>query len=170
MGAVLFYIFAIVAVLAAFLVITFRNPINSALSMVVCFFCLAAIYVLLSAHLIAILQILVYAGAIMVLVLFVIMLMNLRDWELRWGKFQWFKVFGFLLAGLLLIEGIHFLKGSGEQSAVELSEGFGTVEAVGTALFSKYLLPFEMVSILLLVGIVGAVVLTKKKIREEEKK
>ena len=169
METVLFYIFAVVAVLAAFLVITFRNPINSALSMVVCFFSLAAIYVLLSAHLIAILQILVYAGAIMVLVLFVIMLMNLRDWELRWGRFRWFKVFGFILAGLLLIEGLHFLKGSEEQSAVELSEGFGTVEAVGTALFSKYLLPFEMVSILLLIGMIGAVVLTKKTIKKEEK-
>ena len=166
MGAVLFYIFAIVAVFAAFLVITFRNPINSALSMVVCFFSLAAIYVLLSAHLLAILQILVYAGAIMVLVLFVIMLMNLRDWELRWGRFRWYKVIGFLLAGLLLIEGIHVVKGVKTWSAAELSEGFGSVEAVGMKLFSNYLLPFEMVSILLLIGMIGAVVLTKKKIKE----
>lgn len=166
MEAALFYIFAVLAVLAAFLVITFRNPINSALSMVVCFFCLAAIYVLLSAHLIAILQILVYAGAIMVLVLFVIMLMNLRDWELRWGRFRWYKVIGFLLAGFLLIEGIKVVKGVKNWNAAELPEGFGSVGAVGIKLFSDYLLPFEMVSILLLIGMIGAVVLTRKKIKE----
>ncbi|MFQ6091510.1 MAG: NADH-quinone oxidoreductase subunit J [bacterium] len=166
MGAVLFYVFAIIAVLAAFLVIVFRNPINCALSMVVCFFALAAIYVLLSAHLIAVLQILVYAGAIMVLVLFVIMLMNLRERELGRWEFTWPKIIGFILAGLFLIEGINFLKGVKGWNAVEISKGFGTVEAVGTKLFSRYLLPFEMVSILLLIGIIGAVVLTKKKIGE----
>ena len=166
MEIVLFYIFAVIAVFAAFLVITFRNPINSALSMVVCFFSLAALYVLLSAHLIAVLQILVYAGAIMVLVLFVIMLMNLREWQLKWGKFTWPKVIGFILAGLLLVEGISFLKGVKGHTAPELSEGFGTVEAVGTKLFSTYLLPFEMVSVLLLIGMIGAVVLTKKKLKE----
>ena len=166
MGVVLFYIFAVIAVLAAFLVITFRNPIHSALSMVVCFFSLAALYVLLSAHLIAVLQILVYAGAIMVLVLFVIMLMNLRDWELRWGRFRWYKVLGFILVGLLLVEGINLVKGVRDWQAAELSEGFGTVEAVGTKLFSDYLLPFEMVSILLLIGMIGAVVLTKKRLKD----
>lgn len=166
MGAVLFYLFAVIAVLAAFLVITFRNPINSALAMVVCFFCLASMYVMLSAHLIAVLQILVYAGAIMVLVLFVIMLMNLREWELGLWKFTLPKVIGLGLVALLLIEGINMLKGVKDWQPAELSEGFGTVEAVGTRLFSNYLLPFEMVSILLLVGMVGAVVLTKKKLKE----
>jgi len=165
-GGVLFYIFAIIAVIAAFLVITFRNPINSALAMVVCFFCLASIYVLLSAHFIAVLQILVYAGAIMVLVLFVIMLMNLREWELGLWKFTLPKVIGLGLAGLLLIACIKMLGSVKDIDPAEIPEGFGTVEAVGTKLFTYYLLPFEMISILLLVAIVGAVVLTKKKLKE----
>ncbi len=166
METVFFYIFAAVAIVAGLSVVIFRNPIHSALSMVVCFFALAGIYVLLSAHLVAILQILVYAGAIMVLVLFVIMLTNLKDRQLGLLKFTWTKVFGFVLSGLLLVEGIHLVTRAKSAPAAGIPPDFGTVEAVGDKLFSTYLLPFEMISLLLLVAMVGAVALTRKKIKE----
>jgi NADH-quinone oxidoreductase subunit J len=162
----LFYLFSLVAVIAAVSVVTARNAIASALSLVVCFFFLAADYVLLDAHFVAVIQILVYAGAIMVLFIFVIMLLNLRDdapkpiLDLsRRG------LVGMLVAGILGSSLLAALENMPETTRAPLPEGYGVVATVGQTIFSgNYLLPFEVVSVLLTVAMVGAVVLAKREI------
>lgn len=165
--SVLFYLFSLIAVLAGFFVVTARNPIASALSLVVCFFFLAANYVLLDAHFVAVIQVLVYAGAIMVLFIFVIMLLNLRPGVGPALDISPRALFGLVVAGLLgvgLIAGLEAMTGP---FAAPLPDQFGTIESVGTELFkpdSRWLLPFETVSALLTVAVIGAVVLAKREI------
>ena len=164
--AVLFYLFSLVAIVAGFSVVTSRNPIASALSLVVCFFFLAADYVLLDAHFVAVIQILVYAGAIMVLFIFVIMLLNLRDdapsplLELsRRG------LVGILVAGVLGTGLVTALEAMPATTPAQIADDYGRVASVGEAIFSgHYLLPFEVVSALLTVALVGAVVLAKREL------
>lgn len=172
MEQVLFYLFAFVAVATALYVVAARNPIHSALSLIGTFFALSAIYVLLGAHLLAAIQILVYAGAIMMLFVFVIMLLNLQDEEFGTPRPTVMKVIG---AGALAVGGAvlgwRVLRNAGAiDGAVRGADGlaalpgFGTTEAVGRALYGTYLLPFEVTSLLLLVSIVAAVVIAKAKI------
>lgn len=160
--AVLFYIFAAFAVVFAVGVVWARNPIYSALSLIGTLFAVAAIFVLQSAPLLAILQILVYAGAIMVLILFVIMLLNLTPRELGKANVNAPKVIGayFMAAtGILLLIR---LRESVWTPDPAVDAHFGSIENVGMVLYTKYLLPFEMVSVLLLGAIIGAVILTRK--------
>ncbi|UCD84056.1 MAG: NADH-quinone oxidoreductase subunit J [Deltaproteobacteria bacterium] len=163
METMLFYFFAFVAVATALLVITRRNPIHSALWLVLCFFSLAAVYVLLSAHFIAIIQIMVYVGAIMVLVLFVIMLLNLSEKELGDAKPTVLKFCGVILSGIFMVLLADGVKVLAPQAAVSVDEKFGTAEMLGRLLFTDYLLPFEIASLLLLTAMIGAVVLAKKR-------
>jgi NADH-quinone oxidoreductase subunit J len=149
---VLFYIFALGGIVSALLVVTRRNPIIAAIYIIVNFFCLAGIYLTLHAQFIAVVQILVYAGAIMVLFVFVIMLLNLGDERsLRDG-------FGVLMELVYI-----FTIPSGPQT-IEMTRAtdIGTVEAIGRVLFTQFLFPFEITSLLLTAAIVGAVVLAKK--------
>lgn len=165
--AVLFYLFSLVAIVAGISVVTTRNPIASALSLVVCFFFLAGNYVLLDAHFVAVIQILVYAGAIMVLFIFVIMLLNLReDVPTPLLELSRRGLVGILVAGILGTGLITALEAMPKTEGVgELGPEYGTVASVGTAIFSgDYLLPFEVVSVLLTVALVGAVVLAKREI------
>lgn len=165
--AVLFYLFSLVAILSGLSVILARSPIASALSLVTCFFFLAADYVLLDADFVAVIQILVYAGAIMVLFVFVIMLLNLREGEPGVPMFELSRraLVGMALAGLMgvgLIAGLEAWKGDLPATS---PEGFGSIVSVGQAMFGgSYLLPFEVVSVLLTVAVVGAVVLAKREI------
>jgi len=159
-----FFVFAIPLVATAIGVVVARSPMYAAMSLVAAFFFMAGIYVLLSAHLIAFLQILVYAGAVMVLFLFVIMLLSLGDHQEveRLKQFQWL---GFVLGGgglMALLAWISREVANAEMAT--LSPDFGTIKAVGRALFTTYLLPFEATSLLLTVAIVGAVVVAKEKI------
>lgn len=161
-------VFAIIggtAALAALGVILFRNAIRSALCLVVCFFMLAFLYFSLSAEMIGILQIVVYTGAIMVLFLFVIMLLNLGTLqplkESRDPKLIIGGALGLGMAALLGAQVIAPLMSASEARAVP---GTGTPQSVGYSLFSTYLYPFEIVSILLLVGIVGSILLAKRRI------
>jgi NADH-quinone oxidoreductase subunit J len=163
METIIFYFFALVSVGAALLVITRRNPIHSALWLVLCFFSLAAVYVLLSAHFIAIIQIAVYVGAIMVLVLFVIMLLNLSEEELGVAKRTIIKFFGVILAGIFMVLLANGVKVLAPQTAASISDDFGTAEILGEFLFTDYLLPFEIASVLLLTAMIGAVILTKRR-------
>ena len=160
--AILFYLFAATAVVLALGVITARNPIYSAISLVGCLFAVAGIFALQSAQLMAVLQILVYAGAIMVLILFVIMLLNLSPGELGNAKINAGKITGFYL--LSTLAALLIVRLSARVVAYEPSVGdaYGSIQAVGMVLFTDYLLPFEMVSILLLAAIIGAVILTRK--------
>lgn len=164
--AVLFYLFSILAVVAGLGVVTSRNPITSAISLVVCFFFLAADYVLLDAHFVAVIQILVYAGAIMVLFVFVIMLLNLRDSsQAPILDLSRRALVGITVAGLLGMGVVTAAAAYHAGAPATPGADFGTIAAVGRALFTgPYLLPFETVSLLLTVAVVGAVVLAKKEL------
>jgi len=161
---VVFWILALPLIASAVGVLLSRNPVNAAMSLVAAFMCLAGIYVLLLAHLVAFLQVLVYTGAIMVVFLFVIMLLSLHDEDLveaRWKAMQWAGVAGAI--GLLAVMA-RAIQSAGALGFKTVGEDFGTVKAVGRLLFTQYLLPFEVTSLLLLVAIVGAVVVAKERI------
>lgn len=162
-----FYFLASVTVFSAVMMLLQRNPVNSALFLILNFFCLGGLYLTLNAQFIAMVHIMVYAGAIMVLFLFVIMLLNLGDDKnlrqhlgLRMYLGIAFSVG--LFAELLYILGFSSANNYTQQSpsAVEM----GTVEYIGKVLFTKFLFPFEITSFLLLAAIIGAVILAKKKL------
>ena len=166
--AILFYVFAAGVLFAGAQVILWRNPIYGAISLVGSFFFLAGIYVLLAAHLIAILQILVYAGAVMVLFVFVIMLLNLKEEELgepRITAWKWIGI-GAVVAGTGIIAWRAFGVTAAADNANTIVRGgpFGGVKAVGYTLYVASVLPFEITSLLLLVAVVAAVVVAKGKI------
>jgi NADH-quinone oxidoreductase subunit J len=161
--SVLFYTFATVTVVTAFLVIFCRHPVYSVLYLVLTMFALTALYIMLNAYFVAAIQLIVYAGAILVLFLFVVMLLNLDqegDESFRAGPARWFAVpFGIAFI-IELISIIEHLTHTNASSGKMLSQG--TTEAVGDLLFNKYLVPFEVVSFVLLAAILGATVLSKR--------
>ena len=164
-----FFIFvAVAAVATAVLMVLQRNPVMSAIYLIGNFFCLALLYLMLQAQLLAVLQVVVYTGAIMVLVVFVIMLLNLGDEKRLTEKYDMKRIVGVVVVFGLLLEMLFILGFSGDTSTNiargNQSAGVGTVEQMGQALFGSYLLPFEVTSLLLLAAIVGAVVLAKRKI------
>ncbi len=159
-----FFILAIPLLFAAAGVVIAKSPVYAAMNLVAAFFFLAGIYVLLVAHLIAFMQILVYAGAVMVLFLFVIMLISLGDEHLVKERYRGMQILGAAGAlGLAAVLAWAILDVAGGARA-ELGADFGTVKAVGRLLFTQYLLPFEATSLLLLAAIVGAVVVAKERI------
>jgi NADH-quinone oxidoreductase subunit J len=165
MSLPLFLAFAVLMVASALGVILQRNPVRSALSLVITLFLLAVTFLFLDAYLVALLQVIVYAGAIMVLFLFVIMLLNLGVEPQDPGRLG-LKMFGTLAASLLALELIAVARAPGPMPGSGMAGAtppyFGTVEALGTRLFTHYVLPFEITSILLLVAIIGAVVMAKR--------
>jgi NADH-quinone oxidoreductase subunit J len=163
--SLLFFFLAAFAVTTAILMVMQRNPVMSAIYLIGNFFALAALYLLLHAQLLAVLQVAVYTGAIMVLVIFVIMLLNLGDEAHLTERITVRTGAGIaLVCGLLLeIFYIVFLSKAPEGAASLEGASLGTVESLGGALFGKFLLPFELTSILLLAAIVGAVVLARKR-------
>ena len=165
MDVIIFYIVAAISIACALTMITARKPVTSALFLVAVMFCLAVLFVLLDAHLIAVLQILIYAGAIMVLFMFVMMLLNLREKEGKATKHtSKLQVAGVAAMSLLLIPFMYMMT-VGNPAGPGAMKGFGTTAEVGKLLYTDYLLPFEIASVLLLVALVGAVVLTKIKLR-----
>lgn len=160
-GLLLFLALASLSVASALTVILHPHPVYSALALVVALFQIAALFVLLGAHMVAFLQVLVYAGAIMVLFLFVIMLLNLQRQSEETGTLWRATVLatGALLAGEL---GWFFLRSPLPPSAAETDESFGSVVSLGRSLFTTHALSFEITSILLLVAIVGAVVIARR--------
>jgi NADH-quinone oxidoreductase subunit J len=167
MQDIFFYIFAALTLLCGFLVVAnplSRNPVTSAMFLIVMMACLAGLFVTLHAFFIAAVQILVYAGAVMVLFLFVIMLLDLKE-ETR----RKFNVFG-IGAGIIAVGGIAVILifkvilpsgvGANKQPAIE-----GSTVVLGRELFTNYLLPFEIVSVLLLVAMVGVILLSKKELK-----
>jgi NADH-quinone oxidoreductase subunit J len=167
----LWIVFTFVAVGGAVGMVMSRSPVASLLFLVLTFFSLAAIYVLLGAHFIAAIQIIVYAGAIMVLFLFVIMLLNLgHDYRDDLRGVAW-SVVGFVAAGVVgwLVwrsfgtRGALIERNGAQQIAADV-ERLNAVGAIAQPLFRDYLVPFELVGILLLVAIVGAVLLAKRRI------
>ncbi len=171
MEYVIFFASAFVAIICALLVISQKNPVASVIYLIMAFVAQAILYIQLSALFVAILQIVVYAGAIMVLFLFVIMLLNLRRDDFGPEKHplqSWLtRIFGIVLVAELIIM---ISRGVGQSESVDRAGAeFGNVEQVATTLFTKYVFPFELTSILLIVAIIGAVVLGKRRAEEEEK-
>ena len=160
---VLFYLFAALAVISALgMVLNARNTVAAAMSLVVTMVALAVIYLLLEAHLVAAIQIMVYAGAIVVLFLFVVMLLNLRGDDFPPARARLARLAGALL-GLFAVSEI--LRRSVAFPALPpLPEGFGGYHALGIALYTDYVLLVEMASLLLTAAIVGALILAKRKI------
>ena len=167
---ILFYLFAAVAVLASLLVIAQRNPIYSVLFLIASFGALSGLYVLLEAPFVAVIQIIVYAGAIMVLFLFVVMLLNAphedteEDLErgVRPPSAGRVRVFGALLAIALVGELIWVVLASRRTPIAIAGEGVSSVRVIGRTLFTDYAFPFEVTSVLILVALVGAVVLARR--------
>jgi len=163
-AAVLFYVFAGFTVLASLgMVLNFRNTVASAMSLVVAMISLGAIYVLLDAYLVAAIQIMVYAGAIVVLFLFVVMLLNLRTDVFPVARSRLPKLLGIALSGFGLYMFLKLLPGALPATS-PAPETFGGFRKLGEALFTRYVLPFEVTSFLLLAAIVGAVILAKRRI------
>jgi len=161
-------IIGIIAVIAALSTILQKNPVYSAISLIVVMIALAINYLLLDAEFIAAIQLIVYAGAVMVLFVFVIMLLNLGDVKKYKVEATSGRIAGAILTGLLLLQlivaGYNVTsKVPGIDRFLTDTKGLDSTKIVGHALFSDYLLPFEIVSIVLIVGIIGAVVLGKKK-------
>ena len=165
---ILFISIALIAVATAISMLASRNAIYSALFLVLNFLAVAALYLLLNAAFIAIVQVTVYAGAIMVLFLFVIMLLGTEQEKIG-GRIQWQRPVAIVLGlGLAAELAYVLLSGAGGTGAVLESVGaeFGSPASIGRVLFSEYLIPFEITSVLLLVAMVGAIVLTLKQKRE----
>jgi NADH-quinone oxidoreductase subunit J len=163
----IFIAMAVVAIGSSLMMVTRKNPIHSAVWLIVTFCSVAGLYVLLNATFIAVAQVMVYAGAIMMLVIFVIMLIHLEAGPQMARKRSFAKLIGSVITVLLFLQvlGAFMVYGNvgkkGAYSATVLAK-LGNTQAVGTVLYGKYVFAFEIASILLLVGIIGAVVLAKK--------
>jgi len=157
---ILFWLLSVVAIFSALMVITSKNPVYSVLWLIVTFFTISGHYILLNAQFLAIVNVIVYAGAIMVLFLFVIMFLNPAALEQQRGLWWGFgTLLAMILAGVLVP-----LVATNDLPAdpVAATELFGSPEMLAKSLFSDYVLPFEIASVLLLVAIIGAVVLAKR--------
>jgi NADH-quinone oxidoreductase subunit J len=165
MELIVFSILSLLCVVSAANVLLQRHPIHSALSLVLTFIGLAGIYIQMHAEFIAVMQIVVYTGAIMVLFVFVIMLLNAKAEERIPDRLTSLKYFGIplavLLVGMVGLKVFGFLSEEGIQISIPVNVA-GNTQAIGKLLYTQYALPFEVTSILLLVAIVGAIVMAKK--------
>ena len=162
---ILFYSLSALIVTGAAGVVLTRNPVYAVLSLVITLFGLSALFVALQAYFVAVVQVLVYAGAVMVLFLFVVMLLELAPETLQRARSRTLGLAGTVVSGLFLMKTLQVTSsiqaagpGKGQAGLV------GTTAAVGEILFTRYTLPFEVASLLLLAGILGAIVLAKKKL------
>ena len=160
---ILFWILSVIALFSALMVITSKNPMHSVIWLIIVFFAISGHYLLLNAQFLAIVNIIVYAGAIMVLFLYVLMLMDLKK-ETEPQKNRWLKLAGAVAGGSLLLVLIAALKKA--DIAKDIAEtrigDIGLIENLGKTLFSDYVVPFEISSILFLSAMVGAVMIGKK--------
>lgn len=162
-STVLFFLFAGVAIGCAISLVYHKNPLYSAVSLIGVFVSLACIYVTLAAPFIAIVQILIYAGAIMVLVVFVIMLLNLEE-DSPLNRLRYLYVVGGALGLVLLVQTffVFYAVLKAPKNAVAVDETVGKTMSIGTAMYTEYLLPVEIVGVMLLMAIIGGVILVRK--------
>jgi NADH-quinone oxidoreductase subunit J len=169
MDVFVFYGAAALTLLGASLVLVLANPLRAAMALILALGSLSVVYLLLHAQFVAVMQLLVYAGAILVLFVFVIMLLNLeeakarRSWPWLFAVFFGVGVCAYGLARGLGVKGDQFSK-TGQPMMNALPKDFGSVEQVGMQIMTDFVLPFEMLSVLLLVAVVGAVVISKKRL------
>lgn len=164
-----FYLFAAVALSSAIAVISFKNPVHSVLSLVLTFFSTACLWLLLQAEFLGIVLVLVYVGAVMILFLFVVMMLDLNMTPIREGFARYFPV-ALVVAAVMLFEMVGLIGARGSQVASVLSEtdpaaaaGVSNLEWIGQALFTRFMLPFEIAAVILTVAIVVAVMLTLRR-------
>ena len=167
MEKVLFIIFAVTAIASALNILLQRSPLYGALSLIATLASLSAIYVTLHAQFLAAIQIVVYAGAIMVLFVFVIMLLNEPKDQPQIEKQKWLRFLAIPFAGLLIAEMFYVIRSVKPlmlpaTPAEGAGQAVGTVSSIGKALFTDYLLPFEVTSVLILMAVVGAMVLARR--------
>ncbi len=161
---IIFFFLSIVGIFSAVMVLVSKNPVHSVLWLVAVFFAISGHYILLNAQFLAIVNLIVYAGAIMVLFLFVIMLMNLNA-ESESRKHLWMKLAGVISGGCFLLVMTSFVRQAVEMNgkmALVKEGNIGLIKNLGKALFSDYVVPFEISSVLFLSAMVGAVVIGKK--------
>ena len=162
MDQILFYLFSALALGSASYFVFAKNPLYAILSLIVTFFTIAALYILLNAQFLGIIQIIVYAGAIMVLFLYVLMMLNLNK-EDESKKHNINKLVGIVAGGILFVGMLGAYKGLKIGVATkDVDVSVGLTKNLGKLLFNEYVLPFELASILILAGIVGAVLIGKK--------
>ena len=165
----LFYIFAAILVFAALRVVTARNPVHAVLWLVLAFFTAAAHWLMLKAEFLAIVLVLVYVGAVMVLFLFVVMMLDINFDNLR-KQFRSYIPVGVTVGALVLVEMALTLAGSGlavpAGSAAGLAAGGSNTKALGALVYTEYVYPFEIAAVILLVAIIAAIALTHRKRRE----
>ena len=159
----LFYFLTVLALFSAVMVVVSKNPVHSVLWLIAVFFVISGHYILLNAQFLAIVNIIVYAGAIMVLFLFVIMLMNLNK-ESEPARHKWLQLAGAVSGGALLLVLVSALKNTElkSQQSLLIEGHIGLIKTLGQELFSTYVIPFELSSILFLSAMVGAVLIGKK--------
>jgi NADH-quinone oxidoreductase subunit J len=163
MELLVFLIFAFLAVAAALVVVAHKNPVYSTMALVVTLFAVAVLFVLLGAPFIGVLQVLIYTGAIVVLFLFVIMLLNIgrEERQLAGHKAQFFvSILGAVLFGGLVILALSTMRMGGQSDAPSLE--LVSLKGLATTLFTQYLLPFEIIGLLLLVAVIGATVAARR--------
>ncbi|MBI5197261.1 MAG: NADH-quinone oxidoreductase subunit J [Nitrospirae bacterium] len=164
---IFFFYFAVVIVGSAVMVIVQRNPMHSALWLLCLFFHIAGLYVMLDAELLAAIQVVVYAGAILVLYLFAIMLLNIRREEItrqfHKGSSLLLLIGVLILTEILMITGQAHFSGPVEKFSIAYIKQEGNAQVVGKVLFTQFLFPFEIASLILLIGMVGAIILAKKR-------
>ncbi len=158
----LFFLVAFIAIASAVYFVFAKNPLYSILSLIVTMFSIAGIYVLLNAQFLGIVQIIVYAGAIMVLFLYVLMMLNLNKAD-EGKKDNILKFTGIFASGLILFGMLKVFVGfKNDSNLADIDYSVGLTKNLGRLLFSEYVLPFELASVLILAGIVGAVLIGKK--------
>lgn len=160
-----FFYFAAMITGISVLVVTRKNPVHSVLWMLLLFFNIAGLYLFLNAEMIAVIQVIVYAGAILVLFLFVVLLLDLKK-EIAGQQYTdiW-SIAVSLIAGLFLLVIIAFQAFEIAEPQTKILKGFGQPAAIGQMLYTEYLFPFEIASVILLVAIIGAIVLAKRKLK-----
>ena len=174
MATLSFFYFGSVIVLCALLVVALRNPVHSVIALLVMFFHIAGLFVTLHAEFLAAVQLIVYAGAILVLYLFVVMILNLQQddsyqrqvkWGLGLGLLALAEVIAIISKAALPEEPAESTTAAGESAAAAIA---GNTETVGKALYTTYLFPFEVASLILLVAMIGAIIMAKKGIMGPE--
>jgi NADH-quinone oxidoreductase subunit J len=168
METLLFWLLAVIALIAAGSMISQRNPVHSALFLIITLLSLAGLFLLLSAHFLAVIQIIVYAGAIMVLFLFVIMLLDIRRTEAAPSRVKLQKSLGLLLGVIFFLETLLVLRSGviDDMAAAATAPpppDFGTAVALGRSLVASYFLPLQLAAVLLFIALIGAIILSKRR-------